>query len=195
MATIIRVDVNKDGNSVYAQYASGIEKVWSLDKMPKTVSKWLTDHEDDGEEPETVEEVAEETPESAKEADPVHTHREAPRTLLTNNTISLSLDIVNWIISAIMIITRISLVTASFILTISALTIRIGITACEKARPWVCEARRNAGEYFWRAQEASGRFCRNAMIIYMASARKAVRNVQKAAVWTAGTAWCIGVMI
>lgn len=195
MATIIRVELNKDGNSVYAQYASGIEKVWSLDKMPKTVSKWLADHEDDCEEPETVEEVAEETQESEKEADPVQTHREAPRTLLTNTTISLSLDIVDRIVSAILIIARISLITSSFLLTISALAIRSGITAYEKTRPLVRESWRNAGEYFWLAQEATGRFCRNAMIIYMASARKAVRNVQKAAVWTAGAAWCIGVMI
>jgi len=195
MATIIRVELNKDGNSVYAQYASGIEKVWSLDKMPKTVSKWLADHENDGTTVEESETVEDETPESAKEADPVQTYRGATRTLLTNNTISLSLDIVNWIVSAILIITRISLVTASVLLTISALAIRSGITAYEKTRPLVRESWRNAGEYFWLAQEATGRFCRNAMIIYMDSARKAVRNAQKAAVWTAGAAWCIGVMI
>lgn len=56
-AQITNVTVETKFNTAYVYYSSGVEKMYPADKLPKTVVKWLEEHEDKTTEEEPAAEV------------------------------------------------------------------------------------------------------------------------------------------
>ena len=157
---ITNVTVDLKFNTAYVYYESGVEKMYPADKMPKTVSKWLAEHEAAEEEVDPVEEepeavdqeagqadqeVAQIEPESAQndqenaqiepesaqndqenaqiepesaqiEQEVVQTHREPVRRSQTPQVKSLSLDIVEAVVSGLLMASRLSLIALAYLL-------------------------------------------------------------------------------
>jgi len=211
-AQINNVTVDLKFNTAYVYYDSGSERMFPADKLPKTVAKWLAEHEtvdsitsvnphDDGslvvhyatgtaktyeslddlpkeirtwvntngvtynavaetveEEPETVEEepeTVEEEPEAADqevaqidqenaqiepESDQIElvsaqTHREPPKRLQTPRVKSLPLDIVDVVVSGLLMASRLSMIVLAYLLIGLASTCQAIGEAVERMTP------------------------------------------------------------
>ena len=164
-STITNVVVETKFNTAYVYYSTGTEKMYPADKLPKTVAKWLAEHETAEEEadpveeePETVEEAVdpvEEVPETddqevaqndqenaqiESESDQVElvsaqTHREPPRRLQTPPAKSLSLDIVEAVVSGLLMASRLSLIALAYLLMGLASTCQVVGDAVEWMTP------------------------------------------------------------
>ena len=193
-ATITKVTVDNSINTAYVTYSTGTEKVYPADKLPKTVQAWVEKNaqkEPEVEEPEEPEATKE--PEPAEEAtekpelsvplseaaqepaqeptpEPHQTHTEPHRATPRKQVKTLSLDIVEGLVSALLMLSRISLMALACLLTGMAVTIRAGVDAYEWLTP------------------------RTAALIEQATAayHTTVRPACKAAlVWTAEAVWYI----
>ena len=135
-AKVISVDVLDDG-SVIAYYSTGSTKAFkSVDVLPKTVKTWLDANgptpvivqateaglvirtkEAAQEEPETAEDVAQNEPESDQaELVSAQTHRKPPRPRQTVQVNSLSLDIVDGLVTGLLMASRLSLIALAYVL-------------------------------------------------------------------------------
>ena len=143
---ITNVTIETKFNTAYVYYDSGSERMFPADKLPKTVAKWLAKHETVEEEADPIEEepeavdqeagqtdqeVAQNDPESDQiepesdraepESDQVElvsaqTHREPTRRLQTPQPKSLALDIVEAVVSGLLMATRLSLIALAYLL-------------------------------------------------------------------------------
>ena len=193
-AIIINVITDTTINTTYVTYSTGTEKVYPADKLPKTVQAWIEknaqkeqeveepEEPEATEEPEPAEEVTEEpelsvpllevTQEPAPETtpEPRQTHTEPRRATPRKHVKTLSLDIVEGLVSALLMLSRVSLVALAYLLTGMAAAVRAGISSYEWLTP------------------------RTAALIEQATAayHTTVRPACKAAlVWTAEAVWYI----
>ena len=162
-ATITKVTVDNSINTAYVIYSTGTEKVYPADKLPKTVQAWVEKNSqkepevEEPEEPEATEEPAEEvteepelpvpllevTPEPAQEEpapevitpEPRQTHTEPRRAVQKKQVKTLSLDIVEATITALLMLSRVSLMALAYLLTGMAAAVRAGIDAYEWLTP------------------------------------------------------------
>ena len=161
-STITNVNVDPKFNTVYVYYSTGTEKMYPADKLPKTVAKWLAEHEATEEEPEVVEEVVEEEPEAVEDTvdqevaqlpipvdlpvidtttdevvstEAPETHREPVRQRQTSQPKSLALDIVDAVVSGLLMASRLSLIALAYLLMGLATTCQVVGDAVEWMTP------------------------------------------------------------
>ena len=191
-AMITKVTVDNSINTAYVTYSTGTEKVYPADKLPKTVQAWVEKNAqkeqevEEPDEPEATEEPAGEvtekpelsvpllevTQEPAPETvpEPHQTHTEPRRATPRKQVKTLSLDIVEGLVSALLMLSRVSLMALAYLLTGMAAAVRAGVDAYEWLTP------------------------RTAALIEQATAayHTTVRPACKAAlVWTAEAVWYI----
>ena len=185
-STIINVVVETKFNTAYVYYSTGTEKMYPADKMPKTVAKWLAEHEATEEEADPVEEepeaadqeVAHNDQENAQiepesdqvEQEVVQTHREPPRRLQTPQPKSLALDIVDAVVSGLLMASRLSLIALAYLL--------MGLAS-------TCQAMGAAAE--WLTPRAASLIDRS-RAVWTDTVRPACRTT---AVWMAEAVWFI----
>lgn len=158
-AIITNVTVNNGINTAYVTYSTGTEKTYPADKLPKTVQAWIEENEQEiaqtdqdvvqelDQEPvqavvepvveqeieviEAVEAVVE--PEPTQE--PRHNVSGRPRQPQRRETKSLSLDIVDAVVGALLMASRLSLIALAYLFAGMAASVRAGISAYEWLAP------------------------------------------------------------